>query len=731
MIDNKYDALQSKWKNEPKQSDLKKDYDAAQSGHGIFLADLDRWRVNLEGGPEIKARTGKSKHRPLLIRKKNEWKYPSLAEPFLATQDMFKINPRTAEDREAAKQNQLLLNYYIATKINKVKLVDDIVHRVVDEGTVIVKSGWNSVSEEKTVQVEKPVYASPEESMAILQQAVLSGQMPEEQAQAMIEMGEPMQIGVEMVDEVQDVLIENHPTFEVCTIENVIIDPTCNGDIKDAQFVIHDYELDLSTLKRQKRRKLKDGTWTGIYKNLKYIDFDADNTKYDEYSSDEKKTFVFADKARKKVRVSEYWGYWDIGGNDTTVPIVATWIGDVMVRLEKNPFAHGELPFSAATYMPVKNRFHGQPDGELLAENQESVGKMTRAAHDITSTQAIGQRLVDEQLFSSPSQWEAFNKGNDARFRTGQDPNRAIYKANVESVNPSLYNMIDRQYADADSLTGSRAFAGDSSKLGASATGVRSAMDASSKRELAILRRLSSQLFQDMARKTVVNIQALAREEEVIRITNTFVVVRREDIQGEFDLVVDVSTPEAENEKADRLSFLLQTGASSMDPGMIKIIYSELAGLWKMPDLAKKVEEFAPTPPSEEEQAMQQAQMENLALENKLLNMQIMQIAKGMEDTDSKIEERGSRAAENLNADIANKNAQEEERKARRDYYLSMAAKAEAETDVIDAEYLANDAGVSKREQQVNDMTFAEESKLEREQLKADTQLKNKVTGEK
>jgi len=713
------------WANEPSQSDLYKDYTAAQASHDMFLTRLDSYRINMEGGPEIKAKPGKSTVRPKLIRKQAEWKYPALAEPFLNTQDMFQIKPRTGEDADAAKQNAIMLNYYWAMKINKVKLIDDIIKTVVDEGTVIVKTGWYSEEEEVEVEKEEPVYASPEESLQILQQAVQTGQMDPAQAQAMMETGEPVQTGTRKVMVTENRLVENHPTYEVCHNEAVMVDPTCDGNIMDAQFVIHEYELDMNTLKRNAYKEDEEGNSTGIYKNLDEIDFESDLKLRDDYVSEERASFIFSDKARKKIKVVEYWGYWDIEGDGTTTSIVATWIGNTMVRLEENPFAHKQLPFSAAVYMPRKGEFHGEPDGELLKENQASIGKMTRAAHDITATQAVGQRLVNEQLFSSPSQRDAWKKGNDAMFRANMDPKKDIYKENVDPVNQSVFQMIEMQNADAESLSATKAFSGGISgnAMGSTATGIRSALDATSKRELSILRRLSTQLFQDMAAKTIVNIQTYARPEEVIRITDTeFVTVRREDLRGEFDLRIEVSTPEKDNEQAEQLMKLLQTNQANMDFDLQKIMYGKLLDLWKHPDLSEQVRRFEPKPDPMEEQMKQlqlqtmQLDMQNKQVEAKKLSMEIAKLAKDVEEADSRIMERYSRAQEN-EVDVRNKNAQAALREAQ-------AEKMQSETDLIDQDFMDKHTG-AHREREKEDNEEARLARLDELALKEMTKPKS------
>ena len=41
----------------------------------------------------------------------------------------------------------------------------------------------------------------------------------------------------------------------------------------------------------------------------------------------------------------EYWGYWDINNDGIVKPFVATWVGDVMIRLEENPYPDKQLPY--------------------------------------------------------------------------------------------------------------------------------------------------------------------------------------------------------------------------------------------------------------------------------------------------------------------------------------------------------------------------------------------------
>ena len=679
------------WKNTPTRGDLHTDYVSAENGQSAFKARLLEWKETKAGGKEISVTgVGKSTARPLVVRKQNEWKYPSLEDPFLSTSNLYRVSPATSADVLAAKQNGKVLNFQWNTKVKKAKLVGDIVRTVVDEGTVIVKTGWDSRTEYKDVQEEAPVYATPEESIMLMQQAVQTGQMTPEQAQAMLETGEPMQTGIKMVTVEKEVLVKNQPTYEVCITANVTIDPTCNGVIEDALFAVHEFSTSYAELVRDEYEKDADGNESGFYHNLAHIDENSHEI-YDPHISVESNNFKFNDKARKRLKAYEYWGYWDIAGDGVLVGIVATWIGSILIRLEENPFPHGRLPFSVATYMPVVRSVHGEPDAELLKENQDSIGRMTRAVHDITAKQAVGQEFIDENFFPSPSQKNSYEKGNTVYYRSGFDPQKAIYRRDVQQVGSTPFDVIKWQSSDANELTGTKPFSGPGgAKMGGDKQD-RDSMDATAKRELSILRRLSDSLFVDMARMTIANNQEFLSEEEVIRITDEkFEVVKRDDLQGDFDLTVQVSTPEKDEDQANKIMKLMQTNAANMDPEISKMHYVKMAELWKLDDLAEAVSEYQPKPNPKQEELMA-LQLEEQKLKNAIL-------MKNLESEDSKIAERISRSSENLESDIALKQAKSRQADA-------VTGKLEAETDLIDSQFLRIESG-QERQESIEDQEY-------------------------
>ena len=591
------------WKNPPSLKDLKADYQEAKPMHDTQVTQINEWLDNLHVRGKAKVKTGKnnSKIVPKLIRKQAEWRYPALSEPFLSTEDLFNVKPVTWEDRDAAQQNQLVLNHQYNTQINKVAFIDKFVRTAVDEGTVIVRLGWEF--EEEDYQVQEPVVqfqvnpamAQVHEELAQMRQESPSQyetDVPEELKQAhelTMEEGvpvEPIILGYKEVTKKRTVY--NRPTWEICDYHNVVIDPSCRGDINKARFACYSFESSLSLLKKDKR-----------YKNLEYINLDGSSVlNTPDHTGPEKAAdFNFADKARKKFVVQEYWGWWDIDGTGLVKPFVAAWAGDVLIRLEENPFPDKALPFVVVPFLPVKDSTHGEPDGALLEDNQKIIGAVVRGMIDIMGKSANGQTGIRKDALDVTNR-RRFDAGLDYEFNPNVDPRQGIYMHTYPEIPASAQFMLQLQNMEAESLTGVKAFSQglSSQALGDVAAGIRGALDASSKRELAILRRLSQGMI-EIGRKTMAMNAEFLSDVEVVRITNDeFVAVRRDDLPGNFDLKLSISTAEEDNNKAGELAFMLQTMGNNMDPSMSRMILADIARLRKMPDLAKRIESYQPQP---------------------------------------------------------------------------------------------------------------------------------------
>ena len=593
------------WKTPPKLADLKQDHESAQSAHKVHTMEVDTWLNVLNGVQTINTKRGRSKLVPKLARKQAEWRYAALSEPFLSTDDLFNTSPATYEDKQSAIQNGMMLNYQINCKIDKVTFIDEYVRTAVDEGTVVVRVGWEFEEGERKVYTD------------VMEPQMVPG--PDGQPQIDPNTGQPVIQEVKVGEEsaIKKITIKNQPVLDVCDYNNLTIDPTSEGDLEKAKFIIYSFETSMSELKKD-----------GRYQNLDDINFESSSvlSEPDYKINSDDPAFTFKDTPRKKVLAHEYWGYWDINDTGEVESFVATWIGSTLIRLEANPYPDKKLPFILVQYLPRRKNIYGEPDAALIEDNQKIVGAVTRGIIDVIGRSANGQQGIRKDALDVTNA-RKFERGEDYKFNANVDPQQAFHMETYPEIPRSALEVLNMQNNDAEALTGVKAFTQGISgqALGTTATGIRSALDATSKRELGILRRLSNGLNQ-IGRKIISMNAEFLEDEEIIRVTNDeFIVIDRNDLGGKYDIKLNISTAEADEQKASELSFMLQTMGNTMPPEMSYMVLADIAKLRKMPDLAKRIEEYQPQP---DPMAQQEQQLRMALLEAQVINEQ----AKGQEN---------------------------------------------------------------------------------------------------
>lgn len=592
------------WPNAPDVKTLKQDFLSAQMAQRPHVTKIREWRdlLNVSGSARPKRVTGRSSVQPKLIRRQAEWRYSALTEPFLSSNKMFKVTPVSWEDLDSARQNELVLNWQFRTKFNQVKFVDEFVRTTVNEGTSIVRLGWER--EVVMIDTEVPVLeyyeiSSEEEAQAFEQALQLKTENPNEYENLPLsirksieyyeETGTPV-VAVEngeMQVIQQERILVNQPTLDFVNPENIYIDPTAQGVLSKARFIIMSFETSKADLKKDPR-----------YRNLDLVNFDAAGVlSAPDHETTTPNSFQFDDAPRKRIVAYEYWGLWDINGDEKLVPIVATWVGDVLIRLEENPFPDQKAPFVIVPYLPMIRSMFGETDAELLEDNQKILGAVTRGMIDIMARSANGQTGIQKGMLDAVNR-RRFDNGQDYEFNPAQNPLQGLIEHKYPEISQSAPLMIQMQNQEAEALTGVKAFSGGMSgnAYGDVAAGIRGMLDAASKREMAILRRLA-QGMKEIGSKIIMMNQEFLSEKEVVRVTNEeFVTVRREDLGGFFDLEVDISTAEVDNAKSQDLAFMLQTIGPNLDLGMQKLILSQIADLKRMPTLAHQLRNYEPQP---------------------------------------------------------------------------------------------------------------------------------------
>lgn len=576
-------------------SNLKADFTASKLLRNELDQKIARWKSEYNAEPYGNEVNGRSKLVSRDIKKQSEWQHAALIEPFVSTPDIIKANPVTSEDAEIAPKIEVLLNTQFCRQFSRYNFMTKALKVLDQEGTVVIRTGWEY--EEKVVEVEEDrEIPNPDYQRAI--EAINQGMADPSILQGI----EPTLITKVRVRKTKPV--KNHPTAMVCRNEDIFIDPTCQDDMDKCQFVIYRYETDMTTLKQ-----------AGIYKNLDKIKIPTGltGTNDTEYITEDSTSFRFSDTARKKIVVHEYWGNYDINGDDIAEPIVCTWIDNTIIRLEANPFPDKKPPFLIVPFSAIPFKLYGESNAELLSDIQKIKTAIYRGFIDNMALSNNGQKGIKKG---------SLDEYNKQRFLNGENFEFNHYASdffigNFNELPSSIFNVLTLMNNEAESITGVASFNTgiNGNALGSTATSIRGAIDSASTRRLNIVRNISENLVKPLLRKWLAYDAMFLDEESQYRITNdTFVYLKRDDLGANIDIDLSISTSDDNRAKAQELAFVLQTVGPSEDPRLRKILMAQIAQLYRMPDLAKMIMDYKPEPDPMAEQ-MQQLQMQLLQAE--------------------------------------------------------------------------------------------------------------------
>jgi hypothetical protein len=150
----------------------------------------------------------------------------------------------------------------------------------------------------------------------------------------------------------------------------------------------------------------------------------------------------------------------------------------------------------------------------------------------------LGRSANSQQGFAKgmldPLNRRRFDNGEDYEFNPNVNPQQGLIQHKYPELPQSAMLMLNLQNSEAEALTGVKSFAGGMSgnAYGDVVAGIRGVLDAASKREMAILRRLAQGMV-EIGNKIIAMNAVFLSEEEVVRVTNQeFVKVKREDLKG-------------------------------------------------------------------------------------------------------------------------------------------------------------------------------------------------------
>ena len=360
------------------------------------------------------------------------------------------------------------------------------------------------------------------------------------------------------------------PKAEAVDIENFFIDPAAST-VDNARFVIHRVYRD--------RAHLEEMFNAGIYKRPPE---EVWNSWLREHAALRRQQLVNlsqgiasgTDLDRSLIELFEFWTdktIVTIAGGSTGQEIR----GGILLRVERNPYAHGEKPFVRIVDHLVPHEFWGIGELEPLEGLQDLLNKLWNSRVDNVSLVLNTMFLAVMDYVEDPSDLQA-RPGGIVRVKDGVPLNQAVQPLNLGEVTQSSYeeaSEAERMVAKVSNVSELTAGSGvQDPSLGRTATGMTLVSETGNARFAHKVKIAELTGFKHLARQFASMLQQFAPPEIVIRRlgpqgAQLFSVVTPDSIMGRFDFDIETeSSTQTESIRREQALSLFQLLA--MDPYM-------------------------------------------------------------------------------------------------------------------------------------------------------------------
>lgn len=607
------------------KADIERGKEVNEAESAFRSANYDAYRAKGDGKKE---RAGHSRIKCSDIMDTIEWMMPSFIKAFAGTTESISISPQNEEDVAKAEKLERLLNWqFMGRHCKGFTVIYEWVKSCLIYGTSVIKITWQDKYIKKgfdlPIATDDQIYQMQGDDMVKdldgEPQDIQAGTVIDEDILALANTDPTLLNYIGQVNsqsmQVQPVALDNFrvwrnvhgkkliksysgPLVEVISPEDFYMDPEAKS-IEDAQFVIHRVWRTYGYLKEKER--------DGIYSNVDEVKAWLDRDKESYINSERAQRYNSADAidpanyaidsedkqiARHKLEVFEWWGLLDLTDEGYQEPYLVVFCGETILRMELNPYGHGQPPFEVLRPMLDPFKFTGVSIPELVGEFQAVKTALFRQILDNVSYQNNGAWLVNR------------NAGVDINALLNMRPN-TIVRSNITSgavvplTPPNLQGypltMIELVDSMLQKRTGVTSYNQglDANSLNKTATGITKIMDASVQRIELQARVMAETGIKPAFQKILMLNQQFMDQTVVIRVFNKPLEISPDDLIGDFDVSVDVGGATSKNEtRVQQMMMLIQSSSLMMSTGVMRPqnlyeIGKKIMEIWEWKDYEK------------------------------------------------------------------------------------------------------------------------------------------------
>lgn len=479
-----------------------------------------------------------------------EWALPSLMKVFTGSDEVITVAGVTEEDDQNAEVMQNLLVYQLQRQNKFFPLLYNWMKDALITGLGIIKCYW-----ERTEGWTPETAKLNADALKLLTQTgveITNVEGPDLMGDFTVTWNSPY-------------YIKNSPKLENILVSEFLYSPDAKN-LEDANFVAHRKKVTMSHL-RQKEKE-------GIYANVDMVHPDNGPTTWvmdqvedaigDHYTPLHTNQ---QDKAREEVTIYECYTKIDFNNDGILEDMIITIAGDVILRAEPNYM--GRHPFFAISPTKDPHRIWVKRSyAELIGELQDMKVALTRQiVQNIALTNDPKMILAEDSINISD-----YIEGRKViRKKPGANMGDVAMSMPVNQLSPQTFQFLEWLEGQKENRTGiTRYNQGlDANSLNKTATGISAILGQSAQRLELVARMFAETGISELFRFMVSLNQKFVDQDTVVRLTNKQLRISPDDLNGNFDLVVNAGISISTKESTimtlqTMLTALMQTQAAGI-----------------------------------------------------------------------------------------------------------------------------------------------------------------------
>lgn len=457
-----------------------------------------------------------------------EWALPSLIKVFTGGDEVVTVQGSSEEDDRNAEIMQQLLVYQLQRQNRFFPILYNWMKDALITGMGIIKCYWD----------RKEDYQLLEQSMNMRAFQELTQQNVEIQS-----VEGPDMFGIVRVQYLSPYYVKNAPVIENILVSELLYSSDAKS-LDEANFVAHKKKVTMSYLREREQQ--------GIYANVDQItpkpktgimnDDQVEQVIGDNYQG----TSQEADDARAEVTLYECYTKIDWNNDGVLEDMIITIVDDVVLRVEPNYM--GRHPFFAISPTKDPHRIWVKRSyAELIGELQDLKVALTRQiVQNIALTNDPKMILAEDAI-----NIDDYVKGRAVIRKKANHPMQDVAMSMpVNQLSPYTYQFLEYIESQKENRTGiTRYNQGlDANSLNKTAMGISQIMGASTQRLELIARMFAETGVYELFRFMIGLNQKFIDQNTVIRLTNKELAISPDDLQGNFDLIVNAGISIASKE---------------------------------------------------------------------------------------------------------------------------------------------------------------------------------------